>query len=332
MKAFALKVFSIIFGVIALVIIGIVAVIYIWYNNNTQPVSETPQDTEIIVESGESFADIAQNLEEQGIIKNAFAFRVWAKLSGEAITVQAGKHTLSPHMTHTQIAHELLVGIEDVKILIKEGQRVEEIAEIFEINFDQTFNKQEFLKLAKPNEGKLFPDTYIFQKSTSAQLAFEKLNTQFKQKYAELGGPTTPQEMNETLTLASLIEREGKTDVDRPIIAGILLNRLNNETETVGLLQVDATLQYAINENTKKSAVWWPIPTPADKEINSKYNTYKIKGLPPAPICNPGISALKAAINPQKSNYLYYIHDNSGKAYYARTFDEHDANIGRYLQ
>jgi UPF0755 protein len=119
--------------------------------------------------------------------------------------------------------------------------------------------------------------------------------------------------------LASLIERETITDEERPIVAGILNNRLD-----IGMaLQVDATIQYA-------KGSWDPI-LPQDKALNSPYNTYKFPGLPPGPIANPGLTSLKAVANPEETDFFYYLHDSKGKIYYAKTLEEHNQNITKYL-
>jgi UPF0755 protein len=137
----------------------------------------------------------------------------------------------------------------------------------------------------------------------------------------------TPQGSNlsfaDSVILASILERETKTDAERPVVAGILINRLN-----LGMpLQVDATVQYAVG--TSKD--WWPILTLEDLKVNSLYNTYKYAGLPPGPIANPGLSSLKAAFNPAQTDYLYYIHDPTGQIHYAKTLAEQNANIAKYL-
>jgi UPF0755 protein len=333
MKAFAIKTFAIIFSIIALVSAGVLGFAYYWYTSNTNPVSAQEAYTRYEVKSGATFNEVASELEEMGIIRNGTAFRVWSILSGEEVVLQAGEHRLSPHMTLKQITEELSVSMtEDARILIKEGMRLEEIAEILDEKLDDSFNKNEFLSLAKPYEGMLFPDTYNMYTNTTPQKALETLNQQFERKYRELNGPANPEEKKRIVILASMLEREGKTDQDRPVIAGILNNRLTKQTEAAGLLQVDATVQYALNETRLNTNTWWPSPRPQDLQIESVYNTYKNPGLPPAPICNPGVSALKAAINPQENNYVYYIHDNSGQAYYARTLVEHNQNIARYLR
>ena len=131
--------------------------------------------------------------------------------------------------------------------------------------------------------------------------------------------------LNEAVTLASIIERETLTSEERPIVAGIYFNRLNNDWP----LQADATVQYAIGTNRN----WWPKNlTRADIEINSPYNTYKSQGLPIAPIASPGIVSLSAVVYPEDTDYMYYIHDSEGKIHYAETLSEHNANVAKYLR
>ncbi|MBI4033134.1 MAG: endolytic transglycosylase MltG, partial [Candidatus Blackburnbacteria bacterium] len=142
------------------------------------------------------------------------------------------------------------------------------------------------------------------------------------------------------VTLASIVERETLTDEERPIVAGILLKRL----EAGWPLQADATLQYAIasvnctlrKETSAAQSVkcedWWPIPSSEDKKIKSLYNTYLNRGLPPGPIANPGLSSIKAVVSPQDSPYWFYLHDGNGKIHYAKTSEEHAENIRKYLQ
>jgi UPF0755 protein len=123
--------------------------------------------------------------------------------------------------------------------------------------------------------------------------------------------------------MASIIERETKTNEERPVVAGILWKRLENDWP----LQVDATLQYAI----ANSETWWPILTKEDLEINSSYNSYKFTVLPPTPIASPGLSSIKASANPQDSDYWFYIHDPEAQIHYAETIEEHNNNIRKYL-
>jgi UPF0755 protein len=133
---------------------------------------------------------------------------------------------------------------------------------------------------------------------------------------------------DETVVLASIVEREGRSREDRPVIAGILLKRLKTDWP----LQVDATLQYALGYQTFEKTWWKKELNNDDKKIKSLYNTYLYTGLPPKPICNPGLESLRAVIYPTESDYWYYLHDPSGTVHYAATIEEHNANITKYLQ
>lgn len=137
--------------------------------------------------------------------------------------------------------------------------------------------------------------------------------------------------LNEIITLASIVERETKTDEERPLVAGILIKRLKDGWP----LQVDASVQYAVATKNCKvfgaECKWWPILSKEDMSINSPFNSYKFKGLPPHPIANPGLSSIKAVIYPKESDYWFYLHDKSGKIYFAKTTEEHKENIRKYL-
>jgi UPF0755 protein len=133
--------------------------------------------------------------------------------------------------------------------------------------------------------------------------------------------------LDEIIIIASLIEREAKYEVDRQIIASVILNRLK-----IGMkLDIDATVQYVLGYQPKEKDWWKRELTFDDLEITSRYNTYKFAGLPPGPICNPGISVIKAVLDAPNTNYLYYLSDKSGKTYYAESKEEHDKNISKYL-
>ncbi|MDO8515080.1 MAG: endolytic transglycosylase MltG, partial [bacterium] len=131
---------------------------------------------------------------------------------------------------------------------------------------------------------------------------------------------------NDQLIIASLVEREARMEIDRPIVASVIYNRLKNDMA----IDIDATVQYAIGRTG--TAGWWKKDlTIDDLKFKSPYNTYLNPGLPPTPICNPGLSSINAAVNPAKTDYLFYISDLSGKMYYAQTLSEHNRNINLYL-
>ncbi|MDQ3239427.1 MAG: endolytic transglycosylase MltG [bacterium] len=296
-----------------------------WYSQNTKPFSSDTTPLVVKIKQGSSFADVALELENKKIIRSAFAFRLNAKLTGAEFTIHPGDHSLSPSMDFTQIEKEISKGQSNsTRVQLREGLRVEEIATLLSTKMGINFVKEEFLQKARIYEGMLFPDTYEFEKEANASDVIEKLNNQFEKKYAQSKGPKDLVLKKKIIVIASLLEREGKSDNDRPVIAGIIQNRLEIDMP----LQLDATFQYAVGERKGK---WWSSPQVSDKEIVSPFNTYKNIGLPPSPICNPGINALEAAINPEKSNFLYYLHDTSGNIYYAKTLDEHNRNINNYL-
>jgi UPF0755 protein len=177
----------------------------------------------------------------------------------------------------------------------------------------------------------MFPDTYLIPRDATASAVVDIFTENFNKKVTAAmreDAKKTGLTFGETITLASIIEREGKTEKDRPVIAGILLNRINENMA----LQVDATLQYALGYQPFEKSWWKKELTEEDKKINSPYNTYASPGLPPGPISNPGLAAIKAAIYPSRTDYLYYIHDKTGAAHYAKTIEDHNANVRRYLQ
>ena len=133
---------------------------------------------------------------------------------------------------------------------------------------------------------------------------------------------------NEVITLASIVEREGRSDEDRPVIAGILLKRLKADWP----LQADATLQYVLGYQAFEKSWWKKSLTATDKTVQSPYNTYRNPGLPPAPISNPGLASIKAVVYSKESDYWFYLHDNDGRIHYARTLEDHNSNIAAYLQ
>ena len=179
--------------------------------------------------------------------------------------------------------------------------------------------------------GYMFPDTYLIPQDATAGAiisiftgAFDKKVTADMRADIRSAGMT----LESVVILASIVEREGLTDEDRPVIAGILLNRL----EIGWPLQADATLQYALGYQAQEKTWWKKVLTDDDKKVKSPYNTYTNPGLPPGPISNPGIASIRAVIYPKKTEYMYYLHDPTGAVHYAKTLEEHNANVARYLR
>ncbi|MCX6794127.1 MAG: endolytic transglycosylase MltG [Candidatus Gottesmanbacteria bacterium] len=292
--------------------------------------SVDPTDTTpvmFVVMRGEGGKEIAADLARQNLIHSSTGFYLLIKLLSIETQLQAGDFRLNKSMDARTIALELTHGILDVWVTTLEGWRDEEIAT--QLTKDVDIPEAQFLQFAR--EGYMFPDTYLIPRDATASAVVKMFLDTFNAKVTAVmreDAKKTGLTFAQTITLASLVEREGKTDADRPMIAGILLNRIK-----LGMpLQVDATLQYALGYQPFEKTWWKKELSEDDKKINSPYNTYLTPGFPPGPIANPGLESIKAAIYPTDSDYLYYLHDKTGAAHYAKTIEDHNANIQKYLQ
>ena len=329
----SLKKFSLFFIPLLFLIILLGGGLFWWSWANNASVSQSVNLESFVIKKGESISSIAQRLEEKKLIRSALAFKIKVRFSKLENKIQAGSFSLKSSLALQEILSILTHGTTDLWLTFPEGWRKEEFAQRLGANLSD-FNTEEFLNLAENYEGELFPDTYLLPKEASPSVMLKFFLNNFQKKFtSDLESILTKSGLTkkEALILASLIERETKSDQDRPIVAGILLNRLRADWP----LQIDATLQYALANlrcsSLKNDCDWWVVPTVADKKIVSPYNTYLNKGLPPAPICNPGLSSIKAVVYPQDSNYWFYISDLKGQMHYARTIEEHNANIQKYL-
>src|SRR3989344_3096679 len=215
-------------------------------------------------------------------------------------------------------------------VKITEGMRKEEIALMLSARFYWNASSTEEFKgydeyRDKKFEGKYFPDVYLVSRYITGVDMKEVMNERFEKKIStiESSVATSTVNMDRVLTIASIIQREAAGKSDMKLISGIIKNRLSKGMS----LQMDATLQYAKGNEENG---WWPPVDPRDKKINSPYNTYQNKGLPPSPIANPGLAAISAALNPQKTSCLFYFHKDS-KIYCSATYAEHKHKIDLYL-
>lgn len=287
-----------------------------------------------IVQPTESIGSIARRLEDDNLIRSAWAFKAYLKLTGKII-VQPGTYDLSPHQNLPQIASLIASGdTANVSVTIPEGYTLAQIAELIEKK--NLTSKEEFLQIAnnfppdydflksrpanKSLEGFLFPDTYRFIKGNATLITRQMLDN-FGSKYrADIKEDLGDKNLYEILTVASMVEREAQKDEDRSLIAGVIYNRLK-----IGMrLDIDATVRFVINN--------WKDPlTKADLSIDSPYNTRRYVGLPPGPICNPGLASIKATLHPADHKYYYYLTDYEGITHYAKTLNEHNQNKLKYL-
>ncbi len=315
---------ALILGIFVLLALGLG---WVWWNDANSPFDLKNHTTKIFVVSpGESVRTIATRLKNEKLIKDQIGFFLQVKFRGMGENLQAGDFRLSPSMSVSEIINELTHGTLDAWVTTLEGWRVEEIA--LKLAQDLAIPEQEFLKHAR--EGYMFPDTYLIPKDASASAVVQMFLDNFEKKVnkqVKAGIENQGLTLEEGIVLASIVEREGRTATDRPVIAGILLKRLQHDWP----LQADATLQYMLGYQPQEKTWWKKVLTDADKKNNSPYNTYRNVGLPPKPISNPGLAAINAAAKPQTTNYWYYLHDDRGEVHYAETLAEHEANIRTYL-
>ena len=305
------------------------AAIFGFIYKNNQPVSTDETSRIFTIKSGEGIKSIAQKLQEGKFIRNKYVFLYYNYRLSLNQKIQAGNFKISSHLSTKEIAIKLTQsGVTDYWIKILEGLRTEELSDIFPS--DSQIKSTDFIKAAKPKEGYIFPDSYLIPQYFTLDQVFSTIQNNFDKKFSQAKeGATSDISDSETVVLASLLEREGKSLESKKMIAGILFNRLDSNMP----LQIDATVQYARDSQSKSiSKYWQPVTGVQIKETNSSFNTYQNQGLPPRPICNPGYNSLYAAFHPTESDYFYYITGNDGKMYYAKTLDEHNSNITKYLK
>ncbi len=275
---------------------------------------------EIIIKPGMGAKDIANLLTEKGIIPHPYLFMFVARLYGKDRDIKAGKYILRKDMSLFEILKTIVEGRGVLEaVTIPEGLTSQQIAEIlYKRGIIQ--DKKEFLDIVKEKglEGYLFPDTYYVPENYGANRMIdmmlrrfrEKLPKDFQKKAKEVGLTE-----KEVIILASLVEKEAKYPEDRPKIASVFLNRLKKGMK----LESCATIQYILKKPK-------PNLSYEDLKIKSPYNTYLYKGLPPGPICNPGEASILSVLNPEKTDYLYFVVGKDGHHLFAKTYKEHLKN------
>lgn len=299
-------------------------IVGVWYEASLRAVNaESEKRKMLVIVKGQATDKILSKLKEDELIRSELAVKIYLYLNKEQGSLQAGTFELSQKMSVTEIVDTLKTGSFDVWVTIPEGWRAEQVVDqLVDQGLVDGSAKAETYKVLAKEEGRLFPDTYLFAKDSSLENIKQKMLDNFEKRTAGLNTEEAD------LVLASLVEREAKDDKDRPMIAGVIKNRLN-----IGMpLQIDATLQYVMDNKRPIGADWWQTPVVTDKKVKSPFNTYLNVGLPPAPICSSGLSSIKAALSPTKSDYLYYVSEDNGITHYAKTLEEHNANVAKYLK
>ena len=332
MEEFKLKFSKKSLVIIALAIVAIIICAVIYFNYFAAP-ERKGESERFVIPLSSNQVSTTDKLKTSGFIKSPRAFDFILGLRGLNNKILPGGYKISKTMNTWQIVTALAVDPYLKWVVIPEGLRKEEIADLLAESLNWSDAEiSEWIKTdttKKPDfvEGVYFPDTYVIPKDETTSQVADRLTAHFQEVFVPYSIKAIKQNIKWTtvIKLASIIQREAAGKDDMPLIAGILWNRLDNGQR----LEVDSTLQY-IRGKTK--AGWWAPITLADKKIDSPYNTYLNKGLPPTPISNPGIEAISATLNPTKTDCFYYIHDKSGIIHCAITYEEHQKNINEYLR
>ncbi|WP_308634688.1 endolytic transglycosylase MltG [Paenibacillus silvisoli] len=324
--------------------------LYIW--NGLRPAS-AGDAVQVELKKGTSPFSFAETLEEQGVIRNAFIFKYYLRYKDEGPRFQAGVYELTPGMDKDAIIAKLNAGetvkAEMMRFTIPEGFTVVQIAETLDkagyadkasflalADKDQIWSDADAVKHIPKNkdlrhrlEGYMFPDTYELKMDSKPEDVIKRMIQELDHKLDSL--PDNWEEslaahnidFHGMLTVASLVEREVVVDAERPIVAGIIYNRLKKGMP----LQIDATVQYLLDKQKERLLI-------DDLQVDSPYNTYKINGLPPGPIASPSLKSIEAALFPKDSDYYFYVtkKDGSHEHLFAETLKEHNRNIEKSNQ
>lgn len=309
--------------IVAMSLVALSVFIALWWMS--RPPADFPVNTPITVPRGLSASAIADLLKENGVVRSELLLYLTIVWRYDPSSIQAGTFVYERPLSVGRVADRLATtpGAESlVVVTLPEGYTAAEFAELASTALPE-FNAEEFVSLGKSNEGYLFPDTYYVHEDYTAAELLELLTATYGEKTAGLRTEMLNHHLGEygVLTLASLIEREANSEESMRVVSGILLKRLDEGMR----LQVDASLEYVLDR---------PLHTlePEDLEIDNPYNTYLYDGLPPTPIGNPGLQAIRAVLYPLETEYYYYLTDEEGNFHYAETFDEHRENIAKYLK
>ena len=317
----------------------------------------TGQIITLNVTKNESVASIGNDLKAKGLISDVNIFRAYVFVNQKAKLFQEGTFPLQKGMSIGQIVNRIsgtevvVTAPNEVNVRIPESIRMEQIPDILREN-GLGAASADFLKVAKSGtwdypflkdkppdaslEGYLFPDTYKFTLDVDASTVIKTMLDNFQKKWEEAINsqpaaqrgkpPAGTGNVYQVLIIASIVEREAASDQDIADIASVYYNRLKANPPLK--LQADPTVQYAVG----KPGDWWKTDVKNDLGVDNPYNTYKRDGLPPTPICSPSLASLKAALNPSSTDYLYFVAKNDGSKThaFARTLDEHNANIRKY--
>ena len=324
----------------AIILLLFTMVLFVLYEGGPYD-KNNKKDLVVDIPMGSTVDDVAHILKEKNLIKNEFIFKINFKIKNSSSQMKSGSYLLNQSFSNNDIIDKLISGEiyhDGVKITIPEGSTSNEIIALLVKN--ELGKKEEFEELVKnPSvfydefeflnqediktlEGFLYPSTYYFDEDSKSEDIIKEMIALFDKNYTEeLEKRQEEMELTlqEVVNLASIVEKEAVLDEDRPVIASVFYNRLEIDMP----LQSDATIQY-IFETRKKSMTY------DDLKIDSPYNSYIQKGLPPTPIANPGIKSIEAVLYPEDTDYLYFVADINGGNVYSKTYEEHQKNVEKY--
>lgn len=328
--------------IVLFVIFSLISVYFI--NSITKPCNNLSGNKEFIINKGERVNQISQNLKKEGFICSSFIFETYVWLTGKETKFKAGSHYLPKKSSIRQLVNLLITGKSmenEITIKVIEGKTIKEIAG--DLDNLGVASKENFLKAAKPSpdykfdfllengdniktlEGYLFPDTYRIYRTATAEDIISKMLDNFNKKLTpDLRAEIKKQNKSifQIIIMASIIEKEARDFEDKKKIADIFWRRIKEGID----LQADSTVNYITGKKD-------PGVSYDDAKLDNPYNTYKYRGLPPGPICNPGLDSIKAAIYPEKNDYWYFLSaKDDGKIIYSKNFAEHNLNKAKYLK
>ncbi|CAI6078931.1 Endolytic murein transglycosylase [Paenibacillus sp. JJ-100] len=331
---------------LVLLVLAVGAGGFIW--SMMRPVEASSKPVVFEITSGSGTSKIADQLQQEGLIRNSLVFKGYLKWKKQGSNFMAGKYAMNPGVTYDEIIHKLsngdVIPEEMVKFTIPEGYTVLQIAD--KLSAEGIVDKKEFLKLANDAssfdvdiiktvpvdeelryvlEGYLFPETYEMKKGSTTHEVMQRMLDEFQTRVNSIPDLQAKLEvqklsLHELLTIASLVEREVVVDQERALVAGVIYNRLEQDMK----LEIDATVQYLLDKPKARLLF-------KDLKVQSPYNTYLNKGLPPGPIASPSLASIEAALEPEASEYLFYVtkKDGTSEHLFAKTYKEHQRNIAK---
>lgn len=287
---------------------------------NTPP-EQFPVGADITIEEGTTVDEITEFLKSESVVRSSLHLYLVLGREHPEEPVKAGTYRFEEPLSATEVASALVLGEHQsplLRLTLPEGFHAVELSSYLPEHLKGSSTEH-----LRHLEGYLFPDTYFVSTETTLEDIVRLLQENFREKIAPLSAEidASPFTLEETITLASIIEREAGDTESKHLVSGILQNRLSIDMP----LQVDAIFDYLLGKTSAEL-------TDEDLNLDSPYNTYRYRGLPPGPIANPGLESIRAVLEPTETDYLYYLTGNDGTFYYAKTFEEHKENKERYLR